>query len=122
VIEGECQSILMEEHSKYRAFHVMGNQQSAGWRCAAAVRYNIEITDRCKTTIQNSICILELWSINNKSYLTKDSHLKMHSVTSNKLPSRYHLLTNGREEKGIPQKFVRLGVCASLGTVTDKTL
>jgi hypothetical protein len=42
----------------------------------------------------------------------------MHSTTSNKLPSRYHLLTNEREKKGIPEIFVRLGVFASLKTKT----
>jgi hypothetical protein len=120
--EGECQSIQMEDPSKYWALHVMGNQQSADWRSTAAVRCNTEITDRCKTTIQNSICTLELWSSNNKSYLTKDSHLKTHSTTSNKLPSRYHLLTYEREKKGIPEIFVRIGVCALLGTITDNTL
>jgi hypothetical protein len=108
----------VNQYSKHEALHVMGNQQSAGWRCTAAVRCNTEITDRCKTTIQYSICTLELRSTNNKPYLTKASHLKVHSTTSNKLPSMYNLLTNEREKKGIPEIFVRLRVCALLETKT----
>lgn len=73
------------------------------WHSTAAVRCNTEVTDRCQTTIQNSICTQELRSTNNKSYLTKDSHLNMHNMTSNKFPSRHHLLTNEREKKGIPE-------------------